>query len=133
MPKDRLNHRLWARCGLGLILAAAGCRSTKSDVPPTPLSGAPPVSFSHDASPPQVNAFGGPASPYGPGPGSSSPYATSSSAAPSPSISPGVAMPSAGAPATGGGMPMEGLGGAAPAAGQPRGVMSLPGGGPTSP
>ena len=72
MPKDRRYRWMLAPCGLSLVLAANGCRSTKSDVPGPALS-SPPVSFSHDASPPQNNAFGGPASPYGPGVGSQSP------------------------------------------------------------
>ena len=56
--------RLWAACGLLMLLAATGCRSMHSNVPPGPKFSAdgrqqPPIGFSNESHPP--NQFANPA------------------------------------------------------------------------
>ena len=58
---DRLMRRL-AAAGLALtqVVAAAGCRSTKSEIPPGRARPAPSVGFSSNARPTPANAAGNP-------------------------------------------------------------------------
>jgi hypothetical protein len=111
---DRLSRWLLAPCGLGLILAASGCRSTKSDVPPGPKFGAsgaqsPPVAFSHDATPAQAPAtnYGGMAP---------SLYGTQAPGMPASSAAPTTAAPASAAPAVPAQEPFSGSAGSTPSA-----------------
>src|SRR4051794_32862365 len=75
---DRLNRSLFFTCGLLLVLAATGCRSTHSEVPPgrrymNDGREVPPVSFSSDPRPTANSGFAG--GMPGAMPGTQSPYA----------------------------------------------------------
>jgi hypothetical protein len=72
VPMDRLNQRLLACCGLSVILAAAGCRSTRSEVPPgrqytNDGRQIPTIGFSSDPHAPQSPTFAGNVPGTGPG------------------------------------------------------------------
>jgi hypothetical protein len=136
---DRLN-RILTGCGLTLMLAAGGCRSTQPEVPPgRPYSSdgrqAPPIGFSSDPHPmsgPGIVA-GGPGMPGAPGSpqlGTPGPAATANYGAPTgnqygpPGYTAGMSPMPGGANQPGGGsestsMPYTGLG--APSSG---GMMS---------
>src|SRR5207248_3121229 len=82
VPMDRLNRSLIA-CGLGLILAASGCRSPRSDVPPGRQymkdgREVAPLGLSSDPRQPQSSGF--PNGSPGAVPGTSSGFGTPSSA-----------------------------------------------------
>jgi hypothetical protein len=100
---DRPNYSLVATCGLALILAGTGCRSTRSDVPPgrqytNDGRQVPGVSFSSDPHP----AAGGGFSPNAPGmaAGTSSPFGAGSGM-----MNPGGQSGGFGPPVTGSLMP----------------------------
>lgn len=131
--------RHWAACGMLVLLAATGCRSMHSSVPPQPKYGPdgrqePTVGFSTDAHP--ANQAGNPAlgQPSNMGPGGMPPgMGGMQTGIPGPAISnygvPGGAQ--FGAPGTSGAASTPGLGSPS-TSGMPAGGAGMPGGMPGS-
>jgi hypothetical protein len=113
---DRLNHSLVATCGLALVLAATGCRSTRSEVPPgrqymNDGRQIPPVGFSAEPHQAPNSGFAGGAP--GAVPGSSNAYPTPNFSSSSTSNYGAPTIGSYGPPATGASLPMPMPGSAA--------------------
>ena len=141
---DRLNRTL-AGCGLMLLVAAGGCRSTRPEVPPgRSYSGdgrqAPPINFSSDPHPmtgPGMAAGGPGSAQYGtPGPAASANYGAPTGnqfGPPGTSLGDGQMPPGVGLPAGGpevSSMPSSGLGAPSGGLGAPSGGSLMNGANP---